>query len=179
MLDSHSGSLLQRISDYELSWCIAFNRCARFRWIERGFAGISRLGDGIAWYTLALALPFIYGVDAVRTSLRMVAVGAIGLILYKLLKSKTERPRPFAVIDDIRLGAVPLDRYSFPSGHTLHAVAFTTVVITSYPGLAWLLVPFASLVALSRMVLGLHYPTDVLAGAVLGFLISGISLAFP
>lgn len=179
MLNSHPGSLLQRISDYELSWCIAINRCARFRYIEHSFALISRLGDGIAWYTLALALPFIYGTDAIRTSLRMVAVGAIGLLLYKLLKSKTERPRPYAVIDSIRLGAAPLDRYSFPSGHTLHAVAFTTVVVSNYPGLAWLLVPFASLVALSRMVLGLHYPTDVLAGAAVGLLISDLSLAFP
>ncbi len=177
MLDSHNGSLLQRISDYELSWCVAFNRCARFRGIERGFAVVSRLGDGIAWYTLALALPFIYGLDAIHTSLRMVVVGAVGLIVYKLLKSKTERPRPFAVIDSIRLGVAPLDRYSFPSGHTLHAVAFTTVVVSSHPGLAWLVVPFAGLVALSRMVLGLHYPTDVLAGAAVGLLISGISLA--
>jgi len=178
MLDSQHGSLLQRISDYELSWCIAFNRCARFRCIERGFALISRLGDGIAWYTLALLLPLIYGLDAIHTSFRMVVVGTVGLILYKLLKSKTERPRPFAVIDSIRLGTAPLDRYSFPSGHTLHAVAFTTVVVASYPGLAWLLVPFASLVALSRMVLGLHYPTDVLAGAALGLLISGLSLTY-
>ena len=177
MLDSHPGSLLQRISDYELSWCVAFNRCARFRGIERGFAVVSRLGDGIAWYTLALVLPIIYGLDAIHTSLHMVVVGSVGLILYKLLKVKTERPRPFAVIDSIRLGTAPLDRYSFPSGHTLHAVAFTTVVVADHPGLAWLLVPFAGLVALSRMVLGLHYPTDVLAGAAVGLAVSGLSLA--
>ena len=62
----------------------------------------------------------------------------------------------------------PLDEYSFPSGHTLHAVSFTIIAVYHYPALAWLLLPFAVLVALSRVVLGLHYPSDVLAGALLG-----------
>ncbi|HET7766673.1 MAG TPA: phosphatase PAP2 family protein, partial [Burkholderiales bacterium] len=66
----------------------------------------------------------------------------------------------------------------FPSGHTLHAVAFSMVAISFYPALAWLLVPFTLLVASSRVVLGLHYPSDVLAGAALGAIIALASLAF-
>lgn len=62
----------------------------------------------------------------------------------------------------------PLDRYSFPSGHTLHAVCFTGIACAYQPLFAWVLVPFALLVALSRLVLGLHYPSDVLAGALIG-----------
>jgi len=76
----------------------------------------------------------------------------------------------------ITSNARPLDQFSFPSGHTLHAVAFTTIAIAHYPQLAFLLIPFAFLVALSRMVLGLHYPSDVLAGAAIGAAIAGISL---
>lgn len=76
----------------------------------------------------------------------------------------------------ITCNARPLDQFSFPSGHTLHAVAFTTITIAYFPQLAFLLIPFAFLVALSRMVLGLHYPSDVLAGAAIGAAIAGISL---
>lgn len=52
----------------------------------------------------------------------------------------------------------PLDEFSFPSGHTLHAVAFSLVAMAHYPVLAWALVPFTASVAVSRVVLGLHYP---------------------
>ena len=72
--------------------------------------------------------------------------------------------------------ARPLDQFSFPSGHTLHAVVFATVAIADYPQLAFLPIPFAFLVALSRMVAGLHYPSDVLAGAAIGAAIADISL---
>lgn len=97
-------------------------------------------------------------------------------MLYRWLKAKTSRPRPYQVNRAITCNARPLDQFSFPSGHTLHAVAFTTIAIAYYPQLALLLIPFAFLVALSRMVLGLHYPSDVLAGAAIGAAIAGISL---
>ena len=63
---------------------------------------------------------------------------------------------------------MPLDRFSFPSGHTLHAVGFSLVAAAYYPELAPLLSGVTVMVAASRMVLGLHYPSDVLAGATLG-----------
>src|ERR1035438_6767906 len=64
--------------------------------------------------------------------------------------------------------ATTVNAFSFPSGHTLHAMAFTVVAVSDFPALASLLVPFTLLVALSRVVLGLHYPSDVLAGAAIG-----------
>jgi membrane-associated phospholipid phosphatase len=57
-----------------------------------------------------------------------------------------------------------VSRLGAPSGHALHAVAFTTIASPSYPQHSWFLIPFTFLIALSRMVLGLHYPNDVLAG---------------
>lgn len=107
----------------------------------------------------------------------MLLVGLVCMSLYKWLKGKTLRPRPYEVHQDIWLTGRPLDRFSFPSGHTLHAVAFSLVLLSYYPQLYWLAVPFTVLVALSRVVLGLHYPSDVLAGAAIGSLIALLSLS--
>jgi undecaprenyl-diphosphatase len=132
------------------------------------FAMVSRLGDGVFWYTLVLLLPVIYGEAGVYPTARMALVGFLGLALYKYMKSRLVRERPYISLAGIVPGTPALDRYSFPSGHTLHAVSFTTLIIDSFPELGWLCAPFAVLVATSRVVLGLHYPTDVLAGAVIG-----------
>jgi undecaprenyl-diphosphatase len=140
------------------------------------FVVVSRLGDGIFWYFLMALLPLWFGMDAVRASLHMGFVALAGLALYKYLKSHLVRQRPYLLHRGITLGTAPLDAYSFPSGHTLHAVAFTIVALSYYPQLAWLLIPFAGLVAVSRVLLGLHYPSDVLAGAVIGALLAAGSL---
>ena len=104
----------------------------------------------------------------------MALTGVVGVALYKGLKQVVVRERPFITHLGISLGAAPLDRYSFPSGHTLHAVSFSWQAIAAFPELAWLLVPLTALIAASRVVLGLHYPTDVLAGAVLGGLLAAV-----
>jgi undecaprenyl-diphosphatase len=108
----------------------------------------------------------------------MLAVGLIGTVIYKLIKGKTLRPRPFNVYPAIVCVGKTLDQFSFPSGHTMHAVGFSIVAVSYFPALFWLVVPFAILVALSRPILGLHYPSDVLAGAALGAVIATTSLLF-
>jgi undecaprenyl-diphosphatase len=105
--------------------------------------------------------------------------GVLGVILYKLLKRVCVRERPFITHSSIALAGAPLDRYSFPSGHTLHAVSFAWQASVHFPELSWVLVPLAAVIAGSRVVLGLHYPTDVLVGAVIGASLAelGLSLA--
>ncbi|MES2546747.1 MAG: phosphatase PAP2 family protein, partial [Pseudomonadota bacterium] len=76
------------------------------------------------------------------------------------------------VRQDVWVVGKPLDHFSFPSGHTLHAVAFSVVAMQYYPELSIVLVPFTIMVAMSRVILGLHYPSDVLAGATIGYCIA-------
>jgi undecaprenyl-diphosphatase len=171
-------SILQRMQACDASLCLLLNRAARRRLMLRAFALISRLGDGVFWYALMAVLPVVDGRRGTGASLHMAAVGLVGVALYKLVKRRVVRQRPFVTQAGIVLGTPPLDRYSFPSGHTLHAVSFTVVALAYYPTLAWMLFPFAVLVALSRPALGLHYPSDVLAGAGIGATLGQLSLIF-
>jgi undecaprenyl-diphosphatase len=169
--------LLKRMYAFDLTVCALFNRASHVQAIKHSFAFISRLGDGVFWYVLILLLPLIYGMQALSASLHMLAVGAVTLLVYKAIKSFTERPRPCVVNKALLLGTAPLDQYSFPSGHTMHAVSFSMVALHYYPELALILLPFTLLVALSRVVLALHYPTDVICGAVLGGAIAWLSFS--
>ncbi|MCB1825820.1 MAG: phosphatase PAP2 family protein [Candidatus Competibacteraceae bacterium] len=176
---AHETIPLHWLAELDLAWCLRFNRASQRRGLERLFAVVSRLGDGVFWYTLMLGLPFVLGETALPVVARMLVAGGLALALYKWLKSRTTRLRPCARHDDrIRTSVAPLDEYSFPSGHTLHAVSFSIVAVCAYPALAWLVVPFTVLVALSRVVLGLHYPSDVLAGALLGGGLATLVLQF-
>jgi undecaprenyl-diphosphatase len=144
---------LRAVVLWDEAWCLRLNRASGIRWVRALLRAVSLLAEGV---------------DAVAPVLRMIAVGALGVLLYKWLKATTSRPRPYQVRAAIRRAADPLDRFSFPSGHTLHAVAFSILMTAHHPPLAWLVWPFTLLIASSRIVLGLHYPTDVLAGAAIG-----------
>lgn len=177
MLASRAIRMFHRVDAFEHRLCRRLNRGVHSRALRGLLCVASRLGDGIAWYLLMLMIPVCYGEAGIRPALQMALVGLVGVGLYKLLKQRLVRERPYIRFDGILAGTVPLDRYSFPSGHTLHAVSFTTIALAHFPELAIVLVPFALLVAVSRVVLGLHYPTDVAAGAVLGATLATIGLA--
>ena len=168
-------SYLNSMHRLDSNLCIAVNQTSQVRLIRDLFRLVSRLGDGLFWYSLMLLILLFEGGDGLLPVLHMALAGLSGTLLYKWLKGKTLRPRPFEVHQDIFMSGKPLDKFSFPSGHTLHAVVFGLVAINYYPALSFIIMPFVSMVALSRVVLGLHYPSDVLAGAFIGSLIAALS----
>ncbi len=167
---ANPSSPLQQIKTWDMELCAFCNRQSRNFTVRNVFRLVSRLGDGVFWYALMGVLLLQYGWAALPAVLHMLIVGLVGTALYKVIKGKTLRPRPFNVYPAIKCTGKTLDQFSFPSGHTLHAVAFSVVSVAYYPDLLWLVAPFTTLVALSRPILGLHYPSDVLAGAALGAL---------
>ncbi len=166
-----------RFDAAEYRLCLRLNRGCDFIAVRGMFAVASRLGDGPFWYALVLMLPLLYGEAGRGPALQLALTALAGVGVYKLLKHRLVRERPFISFERIRAAVAPLDRYSFPSGHTLHAVCLTIIATHHFPELGWLLWPFAALVAASRPVLGLHYPTDVAAGAALGALLASASLS--
>lgn len=169
-LTATETTMIRALIERELAWCRSLSKVAHWPRIGPFMAVISRLGDGGFWLVLVAAISIFGGPEGPRVGALMVLAGLVTLAIYKLAKETIARPRPCDVLDfDLR--EPPLDRWSFPSGHTMHAVAFSVVALAFYPGLFWLLVPFTALVMASRVLLGLHYPSDVLAGMTCGVLI--------
>ncbi len=168
--------MIQLFDELEYSTCVRINAFSRNAAVRRFFQAVSRLGDYPAYVIVGVACAAVLEGGGAAFVLHALGLAAAGVVAYKLLKHSLVRERPFITHDQIECAAAPLDRYSFPSGHTMHAVAFAILFSVYLPVLAWLMVPFAILVAASRVVLGLHYPSDVVVGALLGALLAETSL---
>jgi len=160
----------------EVGVCRLLNRSSNLAAIRELFRLVSWLGNGWAWYGLIVAVALQSGRDGVLPALHMLITGAVGVGVYKLIKQYAVRERPFISHSVITCACAPLDRYSFPSGHTLHAVSFSMLLSHYSPAWAGALVGLTLLVALSRVILGLHYPSDVAVGAALGGGLASASL---
>lgn len=144
----------------------------------------SRLGDGAVWYTMLVIVVWWQGLAAWRGILAGALATTVCVALFKTLKLGTARLRPFEVMTDLRTALPPIDEWSFPSGHAMNAFSVSVVITVFYGSLAIVVWPCALVIALSRVALGLHYPSDVLVGAMLGAVIAALSahavlLAFP
>jgi len=173
-------SVVRKLDSADIGLCTLLNRLSRTTAVRKLFRTVSRLGDGVIWYSLMILLPVLGGYDGVVVSLHMGLTALAGLLVYRVTKRHYERERPFVRhAGQVACAMPPLDRFSFPSGHTLHTVSFTLVLCGYFPHMIWVLLPFAVLMALSRMILGLHYPSDVLAGALIGGSLALLSFRLP
>lgn len=124
---------------------------------------ISRTGDGPLYAVLAALLWWQGEAERELVKLALFAF-ALELPLYLLLKNALKRQRPVG----LPVFITPSDRYSLPSGHTAAAFLMATVLAASFPLWAPLLFVLAALVGASRLLLGVHYLSDLVAGALLG-----------
>jgi undecaprenyl-diphosphatase len=125
------------LSRQDEALCLCINQASRLHELRILFRAVSRLGDGIFWYALMVGLLVTQREAAAQPVLQMTLTGLACTLVYKWFKAKTTRARPYEGIHTIPLSADPLDPHSFPSGHTLHAVAFTLIALHHYPASHW------------------------------------------
>jgi len=151
------------------------HRASTRDWVVRVLAAVSRVGDGWIWYAILVCLPIADGPVGTSASVRAVGVGLVNLILYRIIKRWIARPRPYRTCPGICARTPSLDEFSFPSGHTLHSAAFSLILTAYYPMSALFVWPLTVVIAVSRIVLGVHYPSDVIVGAAIGAVTAAVS----
>ena len=169
--------LFQHLDRVERPLCTLANMLAGIPAIHRLFVFVSKLGDGPAWVMLFVAIGLTTP-EAGNLPAVLIGACAFNLLLYKLIKGQTLRNRPCTTWEAINPATPPLDYYSFPSGHTLHAVSITLIVVPVLPLLGAVLIPLTILIMLSRVILGLHYPSDVLIATAIGWCVASVAGTF-
>lgn len=127
----------------------------------------SRAGDGWLWLAVGLALMTQDRPGPAAICAASLAAG-VGLGIYFVVKQATGRKRPCLIEPHCWARVLPPDQYSFPSGHTITAFSIATAVGLFYPSLMLVLLCVAALIAASRIVLGMHFLSDVLVGTLIG-----------
>jgi undecaprenyl-diphosphatase len=135
----------------------------------------TRGGDGWLWYALG-AILLVYG-----GAHRLEAIGAgasaalAGICTFRVLKKASHRKRPCEIEPHCWAAILPPDKYSFPSGHSITAFGVAMSVGLFYPELQICLLAAAFLISASRIILGMHFLSDVVAGTGIGILLGLIS----
>ncbi len=129
---------------------------------------ISRSGDGYLYGPLVALLILLNLQTGLNILICTLMAFVLELPLYVLVKRSVKRPRPFEVHGSVKFLIKPPDKFSFPSGHTAGAFLVSGVLSYFIPAVLVFVFIWALMVGISRIVLGVHYPSDVLAGAILG-----------
>jgi undecaprenyl-diphosphatase len=144
------------------------NRWRAPRWFRIWMILSTRLGDGWLWYGLGIMLLAFGGAQRVAAIGAAGSAALVGVLIFKALKHLSHRRRPCQFEPHCWSKVLPPDKFSFPSGHTMTAFSIALVLSYFYPALEGTLFFLAISIGFSRIVLGMHFLSDVLAGVVLG-----------
>ena len=164
----HPQSMLSVISNGDHRLMRRVNRWRAPHWVRVWMILATRGGDGWLWYAMAIAVMTWGGPQRFRAVMAVGIAVLAGIALFRILKRLAHRDRPCTSFSHCWATLLPPDKFSFPSGHSITAFAVAMCLSSFYPDLLVGLIFLAMSVALSRVMLGLHYLSDVVAGSALG-----------
>ena len=162
------GAMLNFISRRDHRLMRHVNRWPAPRWIRLWALCATRGGDGWLWYGIGAVILLFGGEMRFRAVGAAALAAALGIVIFLNLKHATGRRRPCAFEPHCWATLLPPDQFSFPSGHTITAFAVALSLSRWNPDLAVGLLFCAVSIAASRILLGMHFLSDVIAGAAIG-----------
>lgn len=170
--------ILNNLYQYDLRillWC-GKSRC--YLKFMQSVRLISRSGDGYLQLALPLSLLIFLPEHGKNFCLLAAFAFTIERPLYFILKCSLKRRRPPEIVPCFTSVVTPSDRFSFPSGHTMAAFTLAGLCYCSFGAIAIPFYLWATAVGTSRVLLGVHFPSDIIAGATIGTLIVNYSMRF-
>lgn len=169
--------IINRVTDWDVRFFSTIFRLNMRHLFTRSMRWLSRSGDGYLYGGVAAGI-CLFMPDVFPGFIKAGIIAyTVELSLYKIIKARVRRPRPFEVLAGIENSIIPSDTFSFPSGHTAAAFVMAVLLACWFPLLSVPLFLWAGLVGFSRVYLGVHYPTDILAGMVLGIASAVVGIA--
>lgn len=137
---------------------------------------MSRLGNGWLWYSLGIFILVCGGQNRYRAFFAGALSALVAILIFQRVKPLSRRRRPCDIEPHCWAVISPPDRFSFPSGHAMTSFAIAVAVGNFYPQCLPCLLAVAASIALSRIIVGMHFLTDVVVGGMLGALIGYLSI---
>ena len=167
-------TMLQFIATGDHKLMRMVNKWPAPRWVRLSAIAATRAGDGWLWYLTGLVILLFGGADRFTAIAAAGSAAVVGIGIFVSVKKISGRKRPCEIEPHCWARLLPPDQFSFPSGHTITAFAVATALGDFYPSLFALLLFCALAIATSRILLGMHFLSDVVVGALLG---TGLALS--
>jgi len=161
-------AVLSYIGTRDLRLMRRVNRWRAPRWVRISSVWATRMGDGWLWYSLAPVILAFGGHLRYRALATASFAVLTGILLFMNVKRLSRRLRPCQQEPHCWATVLPPDQFSFPSGHTITAFAIAVSLGLLYPQAEACLLVVAACIGASRVLLGMHFLSDVIAGALFG-----------
>ncbi|MDY0236512.1 MAG: phosphatase PAP2 family protein [Gudongella sp.] len=142
------------------------------KYLDKIMFRVTDLGGAIFTSIFAMGLLIFGNKEIKMIGLEAIFALSFGQIFVQSLKRLMSRERPYKIIKQLHTFGIELRDYSFPSGHTTASFSLATTLAVNLPKLAVIVLLLALVIGMSRIYLGVHYPTDVVAGIILGIFAS-------